>query len=85
MKNVPYSSAIGSLLYIALGTRPNITSAICALACHMRNPGHTLWGGVKSVIKYLLHKGLVFKAGSGPADLNINGYLDASFNDSDNG
>lgn len=55
MKAVPYRSAIGSLLYVALCTRPDIAFVVCHLARFSKNPGHAHWEAVKNVIRYLLH------------------------------
>jgi hypothetical protein len=38
MKYVPYREAIGSLLYVATYTRPEITFVVCALARFVANP-----------------------------------------------
>ena len=91
MACIPYQSTIGSLLYIALGTRPDIAYAVCTLARYSQNPGHVHWAGVKSIIRYLLHtadKGLFYQ-GNLPDMAKINfspsGFSDALFNNSDNG
>ena len=55
MKKVPYRSAIGLLLYVALSTRPNIVYAVCSFARYSYDPGRAYWSTVKSVIKYLMH------------------------------
>lgn len=91
MKRIPYRSAIGSLLYVALGTRPDIAYAVCALARFSHNPGRIHWSMVKNVIKYLMHTkdvGLTYKFQSTPKDATgvvISGYADSSFNDHEDG
>ncbi|SGY70325.1 BQ5605_C004g03139 [Microbotryum silenes-dioicae] len=48
-----YLQAIGSLLYISLGTRPNIAFAVSYLARFANNPGQRHWIAVKHVLRYL--------------------------------
>ncbi len=55
LKQVPFHSAVGALLYVALCTCPEITYSVCSLACFSQNPGNIHWSGVKNIIKYLLH------------------------------
>lgn len=38
MKNTPYREAIGSLMYIAVATRPDIAFAVSALSQFLSNP-----------------------------------------------
>ena len=77
MDNVPYREAIGSLMYAAIGTRPNITFAITALSQFLQSPGHAHWEQAKRVIRYL--KGthnLELKFGSSGG---VEGFTDASW------
>jgi hypothetical protein len=53
MKKVPYREAVGSLMYAAVATRPDITFAISTLSQFLENPGETHWEGVKRVFRYL--------------------------------
>jgi hypothetical protein len=53
MKDVPYQRGVGSLMYAATSTRPDIAFAVATLSQFMRNPGHTHWEAVKHVIRYL--------------------------------
>ncbi|SGY77704.1 BQ5605_C005g03702 [Microbotryum silenes-dioicae] len=48
-----YLQAIGSLLYISLGTRPNIAFAVSYLSRFANNPGRRHWVAVKHVLRYL--------------------------------
>lgn len=54
MRRVPYKEAIGSLMYAAMGTRPDIVFAISTLAQFLQNPGWPHWEAVKRVFRYLL-------------------------------
>jgi hypothetical protein len=53
MKNVPYQSAIGSLMYAMLGTRPDIAYAVGAVSQYCSNPGRGHWTAVKRILRYL--------------------------------
>jgi transposase InsO family protein len=48
-----YRSAIGSLMYAAVGTRPDISFAVQTLSQFMSNPGPAHWTAVKRVFRYL--------------------------------
>ena len=53
MANVPYRALVGSLLYAALGTRPDIAYAVRACAQHAENPTRTHWKAALRILKYL--------------------------------
>jgi len=52
MSNVPYASAIGSLMYAMLCTRPDIYFAVGLVSCY-RNLRTAHWQDVKRIIRYL--------------------------------
>ena len=39
MSKVPYSNAAGSLMYVMVCTRPNISHAVETVSRYMHNPG----------------------------------------------
>nr|XP_016484271.1 PREDICTED: uncharacterized protein LOC107804848 [Nicotiana tabacum] len=53
MKGVPYASAVGSLMYAMLCTRPDICFAVGVVSRFQSNPGKEHWTAVKHIIKYL--------------------------------
>jgi hypothetical protein len=53
MQKIPYREVIGSLMYAAIGTRPDITYAVTALSQYLQNPGRPHWEQAKRVIRYL--------------------------------
>ena len=53
MSHVPYSSAVGSLMYAMVYTRPDIAHAVGVLSRFMSNPGKEHWTAVKRVFRYL--------------------------------
>ena len=53
MRNVPYREAVGSLMYAAMGTRPDIAFATSTVAQFSENPGWAHWEAVKRIFRYL--------------------------------
>ncbi|CAH9089803.1 unnamed protein product [Cuscuta europaea] len=86
MKAVPYSSAIGSVMYLMVSTRPDIAYAVSCLSRYMANPGMSHWTALKWLLRYLRgtpSHGLVFsKTETG---ILLTGYVDSNYaNDRDN-
>ncbi|GKB32371.1 hypothetical protein Tco_0871772, partial [Tanacetum coccineum] len=80
MKTVPYSSAVGSLMYAMVCTRPNLAHAASVVSRFMANPGKAHWKAVKWILRYL--KGasnicLVYD-GKGHGD-GLVGYADSDY------
>jgi hypothetical protein len=77
MQKVPYREAVGGLMYIANGTRPDIAYAANLLARVASNPGRIHWQAVKHLVRYLKgtrnHR-LTYGAGA----KGLVGYSDAS-------
>ena len=88
MKDVPYQAAIGSLMYAALGTRPDISYAVQALSQYSSRPGPEHWTAVKRVFRYLKgtqYYGITYK-GQGETrmtayyrNFRLEGYSDADW------
>ena len=53
MAKVPYASAIGSLMYAMLCTRPDIAYDVSMTSRFQSNPGLEHWIVVKVIFKYL--------------------------------
>ena len=53
MRNVPYMNAVGALMYLAIGTRPDIAYAVGKLAQYNSDPGRQHWQAVKHIFRYL--------------------------------
>jgi len=47
MSNIPYSSAVGSLMYAMVCTRPDLAYAVSMVSRYMHNPGKYHWNVVK--------------------------------------
>lgn len=50
---VPYASAIGSLMYAMMCTRPDICYVVSLVSRFQSNPGQTHWRAVKRILRYL--------------------------------
>lgn len=53
MEAVPYREAVGSILYLAQCTRPDISFAIGNVSQFNQNPGKAHWNAVKRIFRYL--------------------------------
>ena len=82
MKNIPYASAIGSLMYAMVSTRPDLAHAVGVVSRFMSNPGKMHWEGVKWIFRYL--RGTKDKVlNFGGKGLSLTGYVDADLAGSD--
>jgi len=76
--DVPYRQAIGSLLYLALSTRPDITFAVVCLSKYTAEPRKIHWNAIKRIFRYL--KGTIDLALCYQKDQPfLVGYSDANF------
>ncbi|XP_047326536.1 secreted RxLR effector protein 161-like [Impatiens glandulifera] len=86
MKNVPYSNAIGSVMYLMVSTRPDIAYTVSCLSRFMSNPGISHWNALKWLLRYLkttVDVGLTFSKCF--VGTKLVGYVDSNYaNDSDN-
>ena len=53
MRRIPYDSAVGSLMYVMLCTRPDICYAVGIVSGYQSNPGMGHWIALKNILKYL--------------------------------
>jgi len=61
MDKVPYASAVGSLMYAQVCTRPDIAYIVGVLGRFLKSPGLVHWKAVKRVMRYLQRtKDLIF-------------------------
>ncbi|KAJ9544153.1 hypothetical protein OSB04_023860 [Centaurea solstitialis] len=80
MKSVPYASAIGSIMYTMLCTRPDVAYSVSVTSRYQQNPGEPHWVGVKNILKYLRRTKEMFLVFGGSEDeISVTGYSDASF------
>ena len=86
MKLIPYRKAVGSLMYLSVATRPDITTAVGMCCKFMQSPGIHHWlHGVKHIFRYLSNcaaLGLTYTRSSS----QLVGWVDSSWaDDADNG
>ena len=79
----PYRSLVGSLLYVAMWTRPDIAFAVSQVARFQADPSTYHWTLAKHILRYLhgtRDRGLTFSPASDAAAANVvRGYVDASW------
>ena len=81
MKKIPYSSAVGSVLYTRL-TRIDCLAAIAEVARFMSNPGLKHWQAVKRILRYLKATrfwGLCYTRSLKPGKWTLTLYVDSGF------
>ena len=78
MSRIPFASAVGSLMYAMLCTKPDICYTVGIVSRYQSNPGEEHWIAVKHILKYLRRTRdymLVYSSGS----LETIGYTDSDF------
>jgi hypothetical protein len=53
MERIPYASAVGSLMYAMVCTRPDIAHAVGVVSRFLSDPGREHWNAVKWIMRYL--------------------------------
>ncbi|KAL4340985.1 hypothetical protein GQ457_08G031940 [Hibiscus cannabinus] len=79
MSQIPYASAIGSIMYAMICTRLDLSYAVSMTSRYEANSGEGHWTTVKNILKYLRRTKDVFLVYGGEEELRIKGYIDASF------
>ncbi|XXG47058.1 hypothetical protein AAC387_Pa02g1763 [Persea americana] len=76
MFKVPYASAVGSLMYAMVCTRPDIAHVVGVVSRFMSNPGKMHWEAVKWILRYL--RGTTKAAlHFGGSEIKLHGYVDS--------
>ncbi|GJU63298.1 retrotransposon protein, putative, ty1-copia subclass [Tanacetum coccineum] len=55
MQNIPYASAVGSIMYAVRCTHPDVAFTQNITSQFQQNPGDAHWTAVKNIMKYLLN------------------------------
>ncbi|GKA97411.1 retrotransposon protein, putative, ty1-copia subclass [Tanacetum coccineum] len=81
MKNVPYASVVGSIMYVVRCTRPDVAFAQNMTSRFQQNPGELHWTAVKNILKYLRNtKDMLLVYGGNPnTELRVECYCNAGF------
>ena len=81
MSHVPYASAVGSIMYAMVCTRPDISHAVSIVSRYMGNLGKMHWQAVKWILRYLrgtIDVGLVYDRRHNTSD-GVVGYVDSDY------
>lgn len=79
LHDVPYREAVGSLIYLSIGTRPDIAFSVGYVSRFLDKPNKKLWLIVKRIFRYIkgtLEYGIFF---SKNVDLTLIGFSDADY------
>ncbi|GKA90105.1 hypothetical protein Tco_0811917 [Tanacetum coccineum] len=78
MSRVPYASAVGSLMFAMICTRPDIAHAVGVVSRYMAEPGRGHWEAVKRILRYIKGTSDVALC-FGDSDLIVKGYVDSDY------
>uniref|UniRef100_A0A2N9FCT2 Reverse transcriptase Ty1/copia-type domain-containing protein n=1 Tax=Fagus sylvatica TaxID=28930 RepID=A0A2N9FCT2_FAGSY len=79
MKNIPYASAVGSLMYAQVCTRPDIAFTVGILGRYQSDPGLDHWRAAKKVMRYLQGTKDYMLIYRRTDNLEVIGYSDSDF------
>ena len=83
MSWVPYASAVGSLMYAMVCTRPDIAYVVGVLSRYMSKPGKEHWTAIKRVFRYLrgtTDYAICYQGRPRPDRvINVHGFVDADW------
>jgi hypothetical protein len=75
MKMVSYVLAIGSIMYVILCTRPDVSYALSMTSRYQKDPGDDHWTAVKNILKYLRMTKDLILIYDGEEHLAVMGYM----------
>ncbi|KAK9069158.1 hypothetical protein SSX86_013274 [Deinandra increscens subsp. villosa] len=81
MERIPYAQIVGSLMFLMVCTRPDISFGVSVVSRFLSNPGKEHWQAVKWILRYLAgskDKGVVFGMGQHSSGKLV-GYVDSDF------
>jgi len=78
MSRVSYASAVGSLMFAMICTRPDIAQAVGAASRYMANPGREHWNTIKRILRYIKGTSDAVLCYGG-LESTIRGYVDSDF------
>nr|GEU43865.1 putative retrotransposon protein [Tanacetum cinerariifolium] len=81
MQNVPYASAVGSIIYVVRCTRLDVAFAQNITSWFQQTPCELHWTGVKNILKYLRNTKDMFLVYDGDIkrDLRVSCYTDVGY------
>jgi hypothetical protein len=81
LARIPYHSLVGSLMYLAIGTRPDISFAVARLCQFLDCYRRAHWNAAIRVVRYLKGTRLLTLSLGGNPDLDLVGFSDSSHAD----
>jgi hypothetical protein len=81
LARLPYRSLIGSLMYLAIGTRPDISFAVARLCQFLDCYRRAHWNAAVRVVRYLKGTRLLALTLGGNPDLELVGFSDSLYAD----
>nr|GEX25848.1 hypothetical protein [Tanacetum cinerariifolium] len=81
MQNIPYASAVGSIMYNVRCTRPDVVFDQNITSRFQQNPGELHWTIVKNIMKYLRNTKdmFLFYGGDSKRELKVSCYTDTGY------
>ena len=83
MKDVPYRNAVGGLMYLMCGTRPDIAVEVGRLSQHLEKPTKLCWSAAKRVLRYMKghNHGITYhgNANTRPSTVETVGFVDSDY------
>lgn len=70
---IMYASAVGSIMYAMLCTRPDVSYALSVRSRYQADPGESHWTAVKNILKYLRRTKDMFLVYGGEDELVVKG------------
>ncbi len=84
MAKLPYRELIGCLMYLSVGTRPDISYAVSELSKYLVNPGKAHWTAALNVLRYLKGSkdtGITYRRGGREdSSVDLRAYSDFQYN-----
>ncbi|KAM6543936.1 hypothetical protein CsatB_008383 [Cannabis sativa] len=80
MEKIPYTSIVGSIMYLMVCTRPDLCYSVSRVSKFMGKPGPEHWNATKWILRYLrgtMDVGLIY--GKGSEHTNVVGYVDSDY------
>lgn len=82
MKQIPYASIIGSVMYVMICTRPDLAHAVSITSRYMSNPGKAHWQALKWMLRYLRGSadyGIMYRRDEDQTRDSLEGYCDSDY------
>ena len=79
MDSVPYASAVGSLMYAMVGSRPDLAFAVGLVSRFMSKPSREHWEAVKWILRYLQGAKDVCLTFKRAGSFDVEGFCDSDY------